>query len=112
MAISIVGSGSQACTADGTVHTLDTETVAGIYVAMWNLEPALKGDIFRCWVETKVLTGDTAATIFEGIYANDLLANCIVQSPPVVSNFQLIMKISQATGTTRTIPWSLTLIAT
>lgn len=112
MAISIVGTGSQACTADGTVHTLDTETVAGIYVGSWNLTTSVKGDIFRCWIETKVLTGDTAETVFEGVYANDLLSNCIIQSPPVVSNFQLIMKISQTAGTSRTIPWTLTLIAT
>lgn len=111
MAISIVGSATQTCTLD-TVHTLDTETTAGVYVATWNLLNMVKGDIVRLWVETKCLTGDTAATVFEGVYANDLLANCIIQSPPIVSNFQLIMKIEQTDGTGRDVPWSLTLIAT
>lgn len=110
MALGTVTSGTQSCTID-TVHTLATETNDGIYVCMWNLTNMAKGDIVRCFVETKVLTGDTAETIFEGVYANDLLSGCIVQSPPIVSMFSLVMKIEQTDGTGRSVPWSLVRVA-
>lgn len=111
MALTTSSSGTQSCTID-TVHSLVTDTTAGVYVAMWNLTNLVKSDIIRCFIETKVLTGDTAETVFEGVYANDLGANCIVQSPPVVSMFSLTVKVEQTDGTGRSVPWSLIRIAT
>lgn len=106
MAISNVGSGTQSCTID-TVHTLNTETVFGVYQAYWNLTNLAKGDVIRCVVTAKVLTGDTEETIFEAVYANDLLENCIVCSPPFVSEFSCSMKVEQTDGTGRNVPWAM-----
>lgn len=106
MAVGTVSSGTQTCTLD-TVHNLNTTTVAGVYVAMWNLTNLDKSDIIRCFIKTKVLTGDTEEIIFEGIYANSMGDSPIVQSPPVVSMFSLTMSVEQTDGTGRNIPWSL-----
>lgn len=111
MALTTANSGSQACTVT-TSHLLDTDTTAGIYVCMWNLTTSVKGDVFRCWATTKVLTGDTAEIIFEGGYANDLLDSPIIMSPPIVSMFEINMYINQTAGTSRTIPWSNIRVAT
>jgi hypothetical protein len=110
MALGTVDSGTQTCTLD-TIHTLETTTTAGIYVAQWNLELNVKLDITRCFLTCKVLTGDTEATVFEGVFANDLSASPIIQSPPVVSMFSLSMKIEQTDGTGRDVPWALIRIA-
>ena len=110
MALGTVSSGTQASTLD-TEHSLATSTTAGIYVCMWNLTNMVKSDVTRCFVKTKVLTGDTAEIIFEGIYANDLSASPIVQSPPVVSMFSIDMLVEQTDGTARSYPWSLIRVA-
>lgn len=112
MAITTSASGTKTGGSLDTVYTLAADSTAGIYVAMWNLELNVKSDITRLFVTTKVLTGDTEATVFEGVYANDLIANCIVQSPPIVSVFAISMKMEQTDGTWRDVPWSLIRIAT
>ena len=111
MALTTSSSGSQACTVT-TDHTLATDTVAGVYVCMWNLTTSVAADVFECFVLTKVLTGDTLEEIYHAVYANDLGAIPIVASPPIVSMFSISMHIKQAAGTTRTIPWSLVRIGT
>lgn len=105
MAISNVGSGTQTAVID-TVHTLDTETTLGVYQGYVNLTALAKGDVIRVFVTTKVLTGDTEETLFEATYANDMLANCIVCTPPWVSEFSSSLKIEQTDGTGRSIPWA------
>jgi hypothetical protein len=110
MALGTVDSGTFTCVLD-TPAALEVTTVAGIYVAQWNLELNVKLDITRCYVTTKVLTGDTEKIVFEGVYANDLIDDCIIQSPPVVSMFSLTMSIEQTDGTGRNVPWALIRIA-
>jgi len=110
MALGTVGSGTHTCVLD-TPADLDTETVAGIYVAQWNLELNVKLDITRLYVKTKVLTGDTAAIVFEGVYANDLLNSPIIQSPPILSMHSITMSIEQTDGTGRNVPWALVRVA-
>lgn len=105
MAISNVGAGTQTCTLD-TIHTLNTETVFGIYQGYVNLTNLVKGDVIRVFVTTKVLTGDTEEILFEGIYANDLSASPIVCTPPWVSEFSSSLKIEQTDGTGRAVPWA------
>ncbi len=112
MALTTSASGTKTGGSLDTIYDLATDTTAGVYVAMWNLELNVKSDITRLYVKTKVLTGDTAATVFEGVYANDLLTNCIIQSPPIVSMFSITMSMEQTDGTWRDVPWSLIRIAT
>lgn len=111
MALSIVGTGSQACTVT-TEHTLDTETAAGIYQAEFNLTTCVNGDAFRIRVYKKTITGDTAEVVYDTMYANDQGANCQIVTPPWISNFSTSISITQTTGTSRTIPWNLILVAT
>lgn len=101
-----IDSGTHTCVID-TPADLETTTTAGIFVAMWNLENNVKLDITRLYVKCKVLTGDTAAIVFEGVYANDLGASPIIQSPPIVSMHSLTMSIEQTDGTGRNVPWAL-----
>jgi hypothetical protein len=106
MAITNVGAGTQSCTVT-TEHSLNTETVFGIYQCYWNLTNSVKSDVFRVFVKTKVLTGDTEEIIFQGVYSNDLSASPIVCSPPFVSEFSCSMHIEQEAGTSRNVPWAM-----
>jgi hypothetical protein len=110
MALGTVSSGTQTCTID-TEHDVASTTTAGIYVCQYNLTNLAKGDVIRCFVTAKVLTGDVEEIVFEGIYANDLGASPIIQSPPVVSMFSLSMMVEQTDGTGRNVPWALVRIA-
>lgn len=110
MALGTVASGTQNTTVD-TEHSLANTTVAGIYVAQWNLTNLAKGDVIRVYVTAKVLTGDTEEIVFEGIYANDLLNSPIIQSPPFVSMFSCTMRLLQTAGSSRSIPWALIRVA-
>ena len=110
MALGTVDSGTHTCVIT-TPADLESTTTAGIYVCQYNLLNAVKGDVFRLYATTKVLTGDTEAIVFEGIFANDLNDSTIIQSPPIVSMFSLSMMIEQTDGTGRNVPWSLVRIA-
>lgn len=111
MALTTSSSNTQSCTVT-TEHSLVTDTTAGIYVCMWNLTNAVAGDVFECYVKTKVLTGDTAEEIYHAVYANNLGGIPIIASPPIVSMFSLTMLVKQAAGTSRNVPWSLIRIGT
>ena len=112
MALATSASGTKTSGSLDTVYDLATDATAGVYVCMWNLELNVKSDVTRLFVKTKVLTGDTAAIVFEGIYANDLGASPIIVSPPIVSMFSITMSMEQTDGTWRDVPWSLIRVAT
>jgi hypothetical protein len=111
MAVSTVGSGTQTCTPT-TEHTLDTETAAGVYEFHVNLVNCVNGDSFRLRVYTKTLTGDTAETMWDVVYANDQGVDNMRHSPPYVSMFSTSVSITQLTGSSRNVPWALILVAT
>lgn len=111
MALGTVSSGTKSSGSTATIYDLATDSNDGIYVCQWNLENLVKGDVSRCFVHTKVLTGDTEKTVFEAIFSNDLIDNCIIQSPPIVSMFYIEMKYEQPSGTWRDVPWALIRIA-
>lgn len=90
-----------------TEHTLATTTTAGVFVAHFNLTNLANGDVVRLRVKTKVLTGDTAESIWDAVYANDQGAVPIVHTPPLVSMFSLAVTIEQTAGTGRNVPWAL-----
>lgn len=110
MATGIVESGTQTATTD---HALGTgSTVAGVFVCNWNLTDMVNGDIVRCYVKTKTLTGDTAETIYEGYYhhANGGGAP-LISSPPVVSEFSVQCGVEEIGANSVSVPWSLVCIA-
>jgi hypothetical protein len=110
MALGTVSSGTHTCVLD-TPADLASTTDDGIYVCQYNLLNAVKSDVFRLYATVKVLTGDTESIVFEGIFANDMVDACIVQSPPILSMFSLSMMIEQTDGTGRDVPWALVRIA-
>ena len=110
MALGTVASGTQSAT---TAHALDSgaTTTPGVYVCSWNLTNMANDDVLLCYVETKVLTGDTAERIYFAAYKHDQ-GNCpIVQSPPIVSMFSLRMYVEEVGSSTISVPWSIVRVA-
>jgi hypothetical protein len=110
MAVGAVESGTQSATG---VHLLGTgSTVAGVYVAKWNLTAMPASGVIRSYVVTKVLTGDTAeeewSAWFQGI---DGSGDPIVTSDPIVSMFSIQAGVEEVGANTISIPWSLVRIA-
>ena len=62
MAIESIGSGSQSCTLD-TEHTLDTETTAGVYVLVLDVNALANGDTLIVRMKTKCKTGSTSRLV-------------------------------------------------
>lgn len=110
MAVGTVASGTQSATA---AHALDTAatTAAGVYVCMWNLTAMANDDVILCYVETKVLTGDTAERIYFAAYKHDQGNTPIVASPPIVSMFSLRAYVEEVGASTLSIPWSIVRVA-
>jgi hypothetical protein len=104
---STIASGTQSATG---AHALDSAatTTAGVYVCMWNLTAMVNDDVVHCYVETKVLTGDTAERIYNAPYKHDQGNTPIVASPPTVSMHSLRMYVERVSGASPiSIPWSL-----
>jgi hypothetical protein len=106
MAITVVESGTQSATTD---HLLGTgTTTAGVYVCTWNLTDMVDGDIIRCYIQNKTLTGDTIEVAYEGYYQHANGGGApLVASPPVVSAFSVRCGVEEIAGTTISVPWSL-----
>lgn len=99
-------SGTQTATI-ATEHSLATDATAGTYVLIVNLTNLANADTVVLRVKTKVLTGDTAETIYEGSYSHDQGSVPIVASPPVVSMHSITVTLEQTDGTGRAFPWAL-----
>jgi hypothetical protein len=101
-----IASGTQSATG---AHALDTgaTTTAGIYVAMWNLTDMVDDDVIRLYVETKVLTGDTAERIYDVCYKHSQGTLSIIQSPPIVSMHSIRMYVEEVGANTVDVPWAL-----
>lgn len=101
-----IDSGTQSATAAHALGSAAT-TTAGVYVCMWNLTAMANDDVILCYVETKVLTGDTAERIYFAAYKHDQGNMPIVASPPIVSMFSLRMYVEEVGSSTISVPWSL-----
>ncbi len=110
MAVGTVESGTQSATA---AHDLGAgSTAAGVYVCNWNLTAMVNGNVIRCYVKTKALTGDTLETIYEGHYQHvDGGGSPLVSSPPVVSMFSVQCGVEEIGANTISVPWSLVRVA-
>jgi len=110
MAIGRVESGTQSATGD---HALGTgSTVAGVYVCSWNLTAMVNGNVIRCYVKSKTLTGDTAEEVYSGYYQHlNGGGPPLVSSPPVVSLFSVQCGVEEIGSNTISIPWALDRIA-
>jgi hypothetical protein len=105
MAVTSVGSGDQSCTLD-TEHTLDTETTAGIYVLVLELNNLANGDTLIVRMKTKVKSGGTSRLAYEATFAN-AQSELNKYSPAIPIDTELICTIEQIDGTGRSIGWNL-----
>lgn len=110
MALGTVESGTQSATG---AHDLGSgSTDDGVYTCNWNLTDMVDGDVIRCYVVAKTLTGDTAEVIYEGYYQHANGGGApIVSSPPVVSMFSIRCGVEEIGANTVSVPWSLVRIA-
>ncbi len=111
MAVGIVESNTQSAT---TTHALGSgSSTAGVYVCSWNLTDMTSGEVIRCYVTKKTLTGDTADVIYEGYYQHDNGGGApMVSSPPVLNHgFIVQCNVEEIGVNTVSVPWSLDRIA-
>jgi hypothetical protein len=99
--------GAQACTI-GTEHTLTTQTTAGTYVLVLDLNPAANADIFEARIKTIVRAAGTERTAYLRIYVNAQDTDGQIKySVPVPTNVSIKATLKQTAGTGRTITWAL-----
>lgn len=111
MALGVVESNTQSATGD---HALGSgSSAAGVYVCSWNLTDMVDGDVIRCYVKKKVLTGDTAETIYSGYYQHtNGGGDPMVSSPPVLNHGGLVQcGVEEIGANTVSVPWSLDRVA-
>lgn len=105
MAVTSVGSGTQSATLD-TEHTLDTETNAGVYVLVVDLNAMANGDITILRIKTKDKSGGDSRLAFMSTYAN-VQTEAHVYSPPIPVDTEIICTLEQTDGTGRSYDWNL-----
>jgi hypothetical protein len=110
MAASVAASGSQAATVT-TTHTLATQAAAsggGHYQLRVDANAMVGGDELRLTLETKARAADTTRVVYESYFAN-VQACPILLSPAVAiqDSNELVCKLTQTTGTSRTFTWAL-----
>ena len=105
MAVTSVGSGTQAATLD-TEHTLDTETGAGVYVLVVDTSNMVNGDIVILRIKTKYASGGTSRLAYMATYAH-VQAEPNKYSIPVPVDAEIIATLEQTDGTGRSFYWNL-----
>lgn len=105
MAVTSVGSGTQAATLD-VEHTLDTETTAGVYVLVVDTNAMALGDITILRIKTKDKSGGDSRLAFSAVYAN-VQAEPHKYSPPIPVDTEIICTLEQTDGTGRSYDWNL-----
>jgi hypothetical protein len=97
-------------TADGSEQTLTTQTTAGkkllLMVSLANLAAGATPDIVVLKVKEKVLTGNTAAIIYQATYVGGLVVDPNPISPPIDVEFGAIFTLQQVQGSNHNFDWS------
>jgi len=105
MAVTSVGSGSQSCTLD-TEHTLDTETDAGVYVLVVDLNTMQNDDQVILRIKTKTKSGSTLRLAFEASFLH-IQSEPNKYSPAIPVDTEIVCTIEQIDGTGRSFDWNL-----
>ena len=105
MALSSVGSGSQTAVID-TEHTLDTETGAGVYVLVVDMNNLTLGDVVVLRMKTKAKTGSTSRLAYIKTFSN-IQIEINKYSPAIPIDTELICTLEQTDGTGRSFDWNL-----
>lgn len=109
MAVGRVESGTQSAT---TTHDLGSGGAGpGIFICQWNLDDMTNGEVVRCYVKSKVLTGDTTKEAWAGYFSgvDGGGSNPIVTSDPVVaiSGITVQCGVEEIGANTVSVPWAL-----
>jgi len=107
MAVSVISSGSQACTV-GTEHQLALITVAGSYQLVLDVSALASGttpDILRVRVYGRARSGDTEV-LEDDFQIVGAQARALYRTLPTWSPHHYRVTITQTQGTGRTIPWA------
>jgi len=105
MAVTSVGSDTQTAIVD-TEHTLDTETDAGVYVLVVDMNNLVDGDVVILRIKTKNQTGSTSRLAYQSTFANSQL-EINKYSPAIPVDTEIICTLEQTDGTSRDFDWNL-----
>ena len=105
MTIASAGTATQTAVVD-TEHTLDTETVAGVYVLVVDTVNMVNGDVLELRIKTKYASGGTSRLAYSQTYAH-VQSDPIKYSVPVPVDTEIICTLKQTAGTARDFPWNL-----
>lgn len=108
MAISSKASGSQVAIID-TEHTLTTQTDAGTYILVVDLNTLVDGDTVILRIKTKAKSGSTSRLAYTALYSNAQNIDN-VYSIPVPIDTEIVCTLEQTDGTGRTFDWNLLFI--
>lgn len=100
-----VGSGTQTAVID-TEHTLDTETVMGVYILVVDTNNLANGDSVTFRIKVKCRDTSTSAQMFSATFSNEQ-ADPIKYSIPVPVDTEIIATLEQTDGTGRDFDWNL-----
>lgn len=108
MAITVVGSGTQAATVT-TEHSLDIETAAGVYVLEVDCSAMVALDVLELRIKTNTLAAGTERTKVLAIFygppneGDGLLQSIPIPHDATAANIEFTLK--QTFGTSRSFPW-------
>ena len=110
MALTVVNSGTQACTV-GSEHTLITVTAAAVYqlgLDLTNLAGGATPDILEVWAYGKLTSGGSELALqpFPGSFVG-AQGSKLWFSLPLSAAHSLKCAIKQVQGSGRSIPWAL-----
>ena len=106
MAISVTNSGTTSALS-ATPLTLATRTDGKTYVCQLDLNNLAVGDVAIFEVEVKVLAGSTARVTDRVMWSNTLSGQPVFISVPYPAPYSIAFKLSQPTGTGRTVDYSI-----
>ncbi len=105
MAVTSVGADTQTAVID-TEHTLDTETTAGVYVLVVDMNNLADGDVVILRMKTKNQSGSTSRLAYQATFAN-VQVEKNKYSPAIPIDTELICTLEQTDGTGRNFDWNL-----
>ena len=105
MTVASVGADTQTAIVD-TEHTLDTETIAGVYVLIVDMNNLADGDVVILRIKTKNQTGSTSRLAYEATFSN-AQAEINKYSPAIPVDIEIICTLEQTDGTARDFDWNL-----
>jgi hypothetical protein len=105
MTVASVGADTQTAVID-TEHTLDTETTAGVYVLVVDMNNLADGDVVILRMKTKNQSGSTSRLAYQATFANAQV-EINKYSPAIPVDTELICTLEQTDGTGRDFDWNL-----